>query len=102
MGFWIHVTKPEGTVLLPDGEKPSVAQSITFHPGWNLVGYPSTTNRLRSVALNNLTFGIHVDSIWTYNSGTQEWEEIGESNYFTVGKGYWIHAKNDCVWEVPL
>ena len=70
--------------------------------GWNLVGYPSSSNKYRDDALNNLDFGNQVDSIWTYNSGAQKWEEVGELNYFVVGKGYWIHVKENCVWEVPL
>lgn len=102
MGFWVHITDPGGTSLVLNGPKPSVLQNITLHQGWNLVGYPSLSNKNRTNALNNLTFDMHVDSIWTFNAGTQKWDEIKENDYFEVGRGYWIHAKSDHVWEVPL
>ncbi len=102
IGFWIHIIDPAGTILVLNGTRPSTPQYISLNSGWNLVGYPSLSNKNRTEALNNLTFGTHVDAIWTYNAGAQKWEEVGELNYFVMGKGYWIHAKTDCVWEVPL
>ena len=77
-------------------------QSISLKPGWNLVGYPSLTNKDRTNALNNLTFNTDVDAIWTYNASSQKWEKIGDLDYFEIGKGYYIHAKAEVVWEVPL
>ena len=102
MGFWIHITSPGGTNLVLNGEKPSNAEYISLHSGWNLVGYPSLSPRNRTAALNNLIFPTEVNSVWTFNAATQLWEEIEENGYFEVGKGYWIHAKTDCVWEVLL
>ena len=32
----------------------------------------------------------------------QKWEKIGPSDYFEVGKGYYIHSKVTKVWDVPL
>ncbi len=43
-----------------------------------------------------------MDAIWTYNASTQKWKQLGPSDYFEIGRGYWIHAKTTCVWEVPL
>jgi outer membrane protein assembly factor BamB len=102
MGFWIHITQPGDTIFLYNGTQPTSNQTITLHPGWNLIGYPSLTNYNRTVGLNKLTFGTHVDSIWTYIAATQEWEEIGPSDYFEIGRGYWVYAKVKCTWEVPL
>ncbi len=102
MGFWIHITNPNGTLFQYPGTEPTENQKIVLYPGWNLVGYPSLSRKDRTSALNNITFGSHVDSIWTYNAAAQKWDEIGPSDYFEVGKGYWIHAKTKCVWEVPL
>lgn len=102
MGFWVHIAVPSGTTLVLGGLKPSASQFIPLHPGWNLVGYPSLSNKNRTKALNNLTFGTDVDSIWTFDATTQNWEEIGEQDYFEVGRGYWVHAINECIWEVPL
>ena len=102
MGFWIHITQPGDTIFLYNGTKPTVNQTITLYPGWNLVGYPSLINYNRTKGLNNLTFGTHVDVIWTYYAATQKWKEIGPSDYFEIGRGYWIHAKTKCEWKVPL
>jgi parallel beta-helix repeat protein len=102
MGFWIHITQPGETIFIYNGTQPTSNQSITLHPGWNMVGYPSLTNRTRDNALNNIVYGTDVDSIWTFNAATQAWQEIGSSDYFELGKGYWIHSKVTKVWDVPL
>jgi hypothetical protein len=102
MGLQIYVDDPGGVILEFSGTIPTQNQSIPLCKGWNMVGYPSLSNKYRPDALNNLVFGNDVDAVWTYNSGAQKWEEVGDSNYFVVGKGYWIHAAQDCVWEVPL
>jgi parallel beta-helix repeat protein len=102
MGFWIHIINPGDTIFLYNGTQPTKNQTITFQKGWNMVGYPSLSYYNRTVGLNNLTFGSQVDAIWTYDVSTQKWNEIGESDYFELGKGYYIHAKSECVWEVPL
>jgi parallel beta-helix repeat protein len=102
MGFWIHITQPGGILFQYSGIQPTVNQTITLHPGWNLVGYPSLTNYNTTQGLNNITFGADIDSIWTYNAATKKWEEIGPSDYFEIGRGYWIHSKVKKDWEIPL
>ncbi len=101
-GFWIHITPPGDTIFLYNGTQPTSNQTIPLYPGWNLVGYPSLTNYNRTEGLNNLTFDTHVNSIWTFNATTQKWKELGPTDYFELGRGYWIHAKVECEWEVPL
>jgi hypothetical protein len=102
MGLWIHITESQGTILIIDGIPPSIPQSINLDPGWNLVGYPTLTNFNRSLGLNNLVFDTDIDAIWTYTAFEQKWEQLGESDYFQIGRGYYIHAKTECIWEVPL
>jgi parallel beta-helix repeat protein len=102
MGFWIYIIKSEGVLLEYSGTNPTQNQSIVLHPGWNLVGYPSLTSYNRTKGLNNLTFDTHVDAIWTYNAETQKWKKLGPTDYFEIGRGYWVHAKVKCEWEVPL
>ncbi len=102
MGFWIHITNPGDTIFLYNGTQPTFNQSITLHPGWNMVGYPSLINRTRDNALNNIVFDQDVDVIWTFNAATQTWQETGPSDYFELGRGYWIHSKVTKVWDVPL
>ncbi|UCE38237.1 MAG: right-handed parallel beta-helix repeat-containing protein [Thermoplasmata archaeon] len=102
MGFWIHITQPGDTIFLYNGTQPTVSQTITLHPGWNQVGYPSLRSYNRTEGLNNLTFDQEVDSILTYDAATQKWKVISSSDYFEIGRGYYIHAKTKCEWEVPL
>jgi parallel beta-helix repeat protein len=102
MGFWIHTTEPNGVIFEYSGTQPTVNQSITLHPGWNMVGYPSLSSYNRTAGLNNLTFDTHIDSIWTYDSAKQKYKQLTASDYFEIGKGYYIHAKEECTWVVPL
>ena len=102
VGFWILIKEPDGVLMQYFGTPPFQNQTITLYQGWNLVGYPSLTRYNRTDALNNLTFEKDVDSIWTYKADTQEWHEIGPSDYFEPGRGYWIYSKVKKVWEVPL
>ncbi|UCG68527.1 MAG: hypothetical protein JSV09_12055 [Thermoplasmata archaeon] len=102
MGFWIHITEPGGVLFQCSGIEPIENQSVTLYSGWNLVGYPSLNNNSVSTALNNLTLGDDVDAIWAYNASTQNWEELGESDSFERGRGYWLYLKEQKTWEVPL
>ncbi len=78
------------------------AADVVLHKGWNLVGYPSLTSYNRSDGLDNIIFGSDVDSLWTYNANAQQWEELGESDYFEIGRGYWIHSNVEKIWDGPL
>ncbi|UCE75302.1 MAG: hypothetical protein JSV56_06270 [Methanomassiliicoccales archaeon] len=101
-GFWIHITEPGGVLFEYTGMPPTEIQTIALHIGWNLVGYSSQTSYNRLNGLNNLTFGTHVDSVWSYSASNQKWRELGPSDHFEPGRGYWILAKEECTWEVPL
>jgi hypothetical protein len=102
MGIWIYITQPGGTTMTVYGDQILTSQSILLQPGWNLVGYPKMINLNRTEALNNLDFGTDVNSIWTFYSNDQAWKELGESDYFETGKGYWIYANTTCVWEITV
>jgi parallel beta-helix repeat protein len=102
MGFWVHITKPGGIVFIYNGTQPTLSQQIMLYKGWNLVGYPSLTSYNRSEGLNNLAFDSEVDAIWTYNTEIQTWKEMGEGDSFAIGRGYWVHTKDNAVWDVPL
>ncbi|UCG69156.1 MAG: right-handed parallel beta-helix repeat-containing protein, partial [Thermoplasmata archaeon] len=102
MSFWIHITNPGDTIFIYNGTQPAENQTITLHPGWNMVGYPSPTSYNRTEGLNNLTFGQEVDLIQWYDTPNQTWHDLVENGYFKLGRGYWIHANVECEWEVPL
>jgi outer membrane protein assembly factor BamB len=102
MGFWTYCSNLDGIIFGYNGNYPIQNQTITLKPGWNMVGYPSLSNKIRATALNNLTFGDHVDAILTYNASTQKFEKLSDSDYFEIGRGYYIHAKAKVDWEVPI
>ncbi len=102
MSFWIHITNPGDTIFLYNGTPPSSNQIIPLHPGWNMVGYPSLSNHNRTVGLNNLDFGTDVDCIQWYDAATKNWHFMDQDDYFTSGRGYWVHSKVEAGWEVPL
>ncbi|UCE39243.1 MAG: right-handed parallel beta-helix repeat-containing protein [Thermoplasmata archaeon] len=102
MGFWVHITQPGDTIFFYNGTRLIDNQNIALHPGWNMVGYPSLNNRDRTAALNNIDFPSDVNAIWTYDSARQRWEKMGPSDGFEIGRGYYVHSKNEVVWEVPL
>ncbi len=68
--------------------------TITLHPGWNMVGYPSGTERTVSDALN----GISYDFIQGFN-GTNIFDMNG-SDMMVPGHGYWIHVTTEQDWTV--
>jgi parallel beta-helix repeat protein len=102
MGFWINIMPPNGAVLLHNGTQPLTNQTILLQKGWNMVGYPSLTSYNTTVGLNNLILNTHVDAIWSYDTATQRYKELTESDYFKPGMGYYIHAKEECELDVPL
>ncbi|UCG68393.1 MAG: hypothetical protein JSV09_11335 [Thermoplasmata archaeon] len=101
-GFWIHITELEGIPFQYYGLQPTQNQTINLDLGWNMVGYPSLTSYNRTEGLYNLTFDQEIDLIQWYDAQTKTWHDLNENDYFVPGRGYWIHAKVECEWEVPL
>jgi hypothetical protein len=101
-GFWIHITAQDWILFPYPGTQPASNQSITLNPGWNMVGYPSLTSYNRTKGMNNIIYGNDVDAIWSFNATDKMWETMDESDFFILGKGYWVHSKVTKVWDVPL
>jgi hypothetical protein len=102
MGFWIHITQPGGALFNYSGIRPSINQLISLHKGWNLVGYPSETMYNQTEAMNAIDLKSEVNMIMWYNANSKSWRWMDSDGYFVYGKGYYIHVKSECVWEVPL
>ncbi|UCG68486.1 MAG: hypothetical protein JSV09_11820 [Thermoplasmata archaeon] len=100
MGFWIHVTEIDGAILFISGDSPISPQTISLRQGWNLVGYPCTTPKSRDNALNNLDFDIQINAVEYFDNGTKTIRSLEEWDYMEPGKGYWIHAIQECDWIV--
>jgi parallel beta-helix repeat protein len=102
MGFWIYITEPGGVLFNYSGTQPTENQTIELYTGWNLVGYPSKSNKLRDDALGDLTFGDDIYKIKWYNAPLGRIEEVTVKDHLKIGQGYWVYANRNCVWEVPL
>jgi predicted phosphodiesterase len=102
IGFWVHITEPAGISFECSGVEPTENQAISLHLGWNLVGYPSLSSYSRENGLNNLVFGVDVNCIQWYDAGTQMWYDMGPSDDFVPGMGYWMHSNFEATWDVPL
>ncbi len=96
-GYYIDMINPDHLVVV--GKVPTNIQ-IQLKAGWNLVGYPSLTERTRDDALSSIA-GMY-NKVCFYNTTTEKEETIGPDDIMAPGYGYWIHATSDCVWEVPL
>jgi hypothetical protein len=102
MGIWIHIIKPGGTYFIFNGTPPYQNQSISLNPGWNLVGFPSLSNKDRTEGLNNIAYGIEIEIIQWYDTSTKSWHSVGSDDYLVPGRGYWIYSKTYMIWEVPI
>jgi outer membrane protein assembly factor BamB len=100
MAFWIHINQTGNTTLYFNGT-PTSNRTISLNPGWNFVGFPSLTNHSRTNGLNNLVFGVDVDTIQWFNASTRTWQFMEVDDYFIPGRGYLIHSKVETSWEVP-
>jgi hypothetical protein len=102
IGFWIHIIDPGYTYFDYNGIPPSSNQTIQLHEGWNMIGYPSLRGYNRTAGLNNLIFGTDIDAIQWYDTLTGTWHLMGPNDTFEIGRGYWMHSKDERAWEVPL
>jgi uncharacterized protein YkwD len=100
IGFLIHVTDSNGADLTVSGDVPTSPQAVPLKAGWNLVGYPSATQRSRDLALNNLEFDNHIDVVQYYDTTTNSFLDLDKKDDFQPGVGYWVHATQDCDWMV--
>jgi hypothetical protein len=101
MSFYIHISDPGGARLNVGGMDFWMNQQIDLKVGWNMVGYPSNSDALRDVALNNVNFGTDVDAIWTYDAELSQWKTLTGTDSFERSCGYLIHALTDITWDVP-
>lgn len=90
MGIWIQMNTDDN--LTVNGTRPS-STSIPLYPGWNMVGYPSTVDRLASDSLP-----AEVSKIGVFNESNEyNLEYIYNLTAYTMkaGEGYWIYNDAD-------
>lgn len=99
MGLWIYMNGLD--TLEVDGTRPIIT-NIQLHKGWNFVGYPSLTTRIHVNALS--TIAGKYDAVNSYDASDvlNPWKDdiSGDLTEMRPGRGYWIHATQDCLWTV--
>ncbi|MFQ5883860.1 MAG: S8 family serine peptidase [Thermoplasmata archaeon] len=95
MGIWVNVLSDDYfTVagIVPTGT------TIQLYAGWNLVGYPSFTDRTVLLALT----GISYQRVEGFNATAAPYNlmALSPASLMTAGEGFWIYSV-DTVWVVP-
>jgi len=104
-GLWLHCTS-EATLTVSDYTPPT---SITpLHPGWNLVGYPSSDAMPVAEALASIEGKYTLvyshdpsdpDHPWkTFDPAAPPWSN--ELTQMAPGRGYWILVTQPCEWSI--
>ena len=95
MGFWLHAT--ENATLTVTGPEP-VSTAVPLKAGWNLVGYPSLTERSISDALAATGYDMPVEGF----NATHPYHisPLADTYMMRSGEGYWIHVPADTTWVV--
>ena len=101
-GYWVKM-RQSGTLII---QGTSTSGAIPLKRGWNLVGYNHHTARNAEECTSNIDF----NSIWTYDQEQGLWigydpntpAFLHNLDLIEPGKGYWIDANAECVWDVSL
>lgn len=95
IGFWLNVT--EAGVVFKFWGNMETSTNIQLHAGWNLVGYPSLTQR----NVTNALAGTGYTSIESFNATAPYlMSQIEDSYIMKPGEAYWIKVPSDTVWTV--
>jgi len=110
-GFWIHMTAADTLVIT--GSAPSTTTIPLFITGgtWNLVSYPSPTERLLPDVLSTNGLGTGNFLIFSYRPAdtVDPWKMYDRSAEpyandllsMTAGWGYWIQVQAPATWNIP-
>ena len=105
-GFWIHITTTAQSLTVFGSLPTSTAIPLSVAgSGWNLVGYPSASNRTVSAALTGIDFSL----VYAYHAGDADpWKLfdrngppfVNDLSELAPGWGYWIRATAPTNWTV--
>ena len=95
MGVWINITQP--TVLTYYGDRPTTT-NVDLKAGWNLVGYPSLTEKSIADALLGTGYDRPVEG--DDPAAPYYVTPLTDSYMMKPGEGYWVHVPADIVWTV--
>lgn len=103
MSVWLRLATHGGDNVLTTGftgDYSGSDVSVPLYAGWNLVGYPSDTDRPADVALS----GTGADMIATYSATAPYVTDTAtlSSVTMTAGNAYWVHVDADTTWTVGI
>ena len=95
MGLWIYLTEPNVTFTVK-GLIPT-SSTIALYAGWNLVGYPTETNK----TVSNALWGTGADRVEIFDAMNPYLiSEVGPTHIMKPGEGYWVHVPADTIWFI--
>ena len=100
MGVWLHLTANGGDQVLTvsiDGTYSGSNVIVPLYAGWNLVSYPSATDRLASTTLPGAA------DLVAYYNGVAAYlitDAAPNTVTFSEGNAYWVHVTSDVPWSV--
>ena len=94
MGLWVQTFTSDQLTAV--GSLPETTQ-INLRTGWNLVSYPSFTERTVADAL----WGTGATNVEVYDPASPyKVTEVGPTYVMRPGEGYWIKVSADTIWTV--
>ena len=109
MGFWIHMTTADTLDITGTIPVTTNINLSTTAGGWNLVGYPSTANRLLPAALSDNGVGTDFSLVYAYHADDDPpWKLfdvdmppfLNSLTELSPGWGYWVKVTADHSWSV--
>lgn len=99
-GYWIKMDQPG--VLIVHGIDPDQTDVFLKGGEWNLVGYNSRETKRAEDCMSSVEN--FINSVWEYNPGIG-WliyapGQASDLEFMRPGRGYWIKAYVNCVWDV--
>ncbi|MCK4444243.1 MAG: choice-of-anchor J domain-containing protein, partial [Thermoplasmata archaeon] len=95
MGMW--AVSSTDTYIDFTGTIPGVTVDIQLQAGWNLVGYPSMTDRTVADALSSITY----DRIEGFDvTAPYHLRGMADGDWMTAGQAYWIYVSSTQLWSV--
>ena len=98
MGVWVRLTATDGVLTTGTfGDYSAGIVNINLYTGWNIVSYPSATNRLSSITLPP-----EANMVAYYDEGAPYLitDAMPDTVVFSEGNAYWVHVTSDTVWSV--
>jgi parallel beta-helix repeat protein len=94
-GYYIDMIVADHLVTVG---KVSPVDQISLKSGWNLVGYPCLTDKLRDDALSSISGKYNM--VERFDTNKDKEVRLGPGDYMQPGLGYWIHATQNCIWTI--